>query len=62
MDEQKPRDGDVEPRAWHASDDDSHETAVRERSPSTHDELSRRRQQLHRALTDSERAERWPCG
>jgi hypothetical protein len=60
MDEKKPRDGDIEPRAWHASDDDLHETAVRD--PVPHDELSRRRQQFRRALTDHERAERWPCG
>jgi hypothetical protein len=60
MDEQKPRDG--EPRAWHASDDEPHETVVRDRSPTTHDNLSRRREGFRRALTETERAERWPCG
>jgi len=62
MDEKKPRDGDVEPRAWHASDDDLHETAVRDPSPPMNDNLSRRREGFRRALTDRERAERWPCG
>jgi hypothetical protein len=61
MDDTTPRHGDVEPHAWHASDDDVHETAVRDRAPSMND-LSRRRLQFRRAMTDRERAERWPCG
>lgn len=60
MDEKKPRDGDVEPRAWRAPDEDLHETAVRD--PLPHDELSCRRHPFRDVLTDRERAERWPCG
>jgi hypothetical protein len=62
MDEQKPREGDVEPRMWQASDDDLQETAIRDPSPSINDNLSRRREEFRRALTDRERTERWPCG
>jgi hypothetical protein len=53
MDEQKPREADGAPRDRHASDDERIEP---------HYDLSKRRE-LHRtALTERERAERWPCG
>jgi hypothetical protein len=33
-----------------------------ERATEPPDDLARRREQQQRALTDRERAERWPCG
>jgi hypothetical protein len=53
MDENEPREVDALRRARRASDDEPTETI---------DELSRRREQHRRALTERERAERWPCG
>jgi hypothetical protein len=61
MDEKRLREGDVEPRAWLASDGHSSEIVPRGDADVVRDDLSRRRQ-LHRALTQREEGERWPCG
>jgi hypothetical protein len=53
MDEQQPREVDAEPRVMQAYQDRSTEAV---------DDLTKRREQQRRALTDRERAERWPCG
>lgn len=53
MDEKPPRESGVELRVRHASDDEQREIL---------DDLTRRREQQRRVLTDRERAERWPCG
>ena len=53
MDERERRDTDAEPRDSYAS---------REHAAEPADDITRRREQQRRALTDRERAERWPCG
>ena len=60
MDEKSPREGNVEPRGWLAPDDDLNEKVARDARDGVRDELSERR--LPSALTERERAERWPCG
>jgi hypothetical protein len=53
MEDKQPRERETQPLALHASD---HVPVERV------DELSRRREQHRRALTEGERTERWPCG
>jgi hypothetical protein len=53
MEEKQPREREIPPFALRASDDEPVERI---------DEASRRREHERRALTERERAERWPCG
>jgi hypothetical protein len=53
MEEKQLREREAESRTNRASDDEPIERI---------DELSQRREQHRRALTEREREERWPCG